>query len=561
MITYLATLRYLHGLILVVMMSLVGPVYALDIIIQNNDGPGEGFNDPTPALAVGGNTGTTLGEQRLQVFQKAADIWGIALSGTVPVVVEANFDVMFCDASSAVLGGAGPINLAAEFDNAPQANTWYHISLANALEGEDIDPANGDISATFNSDLDNNNACLNGTNWYLGLDHNDGSDIDLLAVVLHEIGHGLGFSTFVDEANGTWFFGLPDAYASFIRDNSLGLQWTNMSNLQRKNSAINTGNLVWNGSQVTAAAGSLTGGKDGSGRVKLYAPNPVQQGSSISHWDTSATPSLLMEPYITGGLTSNLDLTDEQLADMGWSVPGGPVCGNGIKENGEQCDGSDLGGASCSDSGCGGGLLTCTAQCTLNDTLCTGCGGGGSCNLNTSCDAGEICSTCSDCIAGTITGARCGNGVCEAGDGENCQTCSQDCAGLQSGKPQNRFCCGAVGGSNNVGCDDQRCGGPSLCTVDPAAPGGSYCCGDGTCEGEENSLSCGLDCGSCTASETTESACDDGLDNDCDGAVDGEDPDCAVSSCIPSGREKGKRCSDGIDNDCNGMIDGADPAC
>ena len=45
------------------------------IIIINNDGPGEGFNDATPATPVGGNAGTTLGEQRLIAFTHAASIW------------------------------------------------------------------------------------------------------------------------------------------------------------------------------------------------------------------------------------------------------------------------------------------------------------------------------------------------------------------------------------------------------------------------------------------------------------------------------------------------------
>ncbi len=52
--------------------------------------------------------------------------------------------------------------------------------------------------------------------------------------------------------------------------------------------------------------------------------------------------------------------------------------------------------------------------------------------------------------------------------------------------------------------------------------------------------------------------CTDGIDNDCDGAVDGGDPDC----CVPtSDREKGKNCRDGLDNDCDGLTDRADPDC
>jgi hypothetical protein len=52
--------------------------------------------------------------------------------------------------------------------------------------------------------------------------------------------------------------------------------------------------------------------------------------------------------------------------------------------------------------------------------------------------------------------------------------------------------------------------------------------------------------------------CSDGIDNDCDGAVDGADPDCCVAT---SRREKGKRCRDGRDNDCDTRIDCADPDC
>jgi len=49
------------------------------IIIVNVNGAGVGFNDPTPAAPVGGNTGTTLGQQRLIAFQHAANLWGARL--------------------------------------------------------------------------------------------------------------------------------------------------------------------------------------------------------------------------------------------------------------------------------------------------------------------------------------------------------------------------------------------------------------------------------------------------------------------------------------------------
>jgi hypothetical protein len=58
------------------------------------------------------------------------------------------------------------------------------------------------------------------------------------------------------------------------------------------------------------------------GLVRLYAPGVVALGSSISHFDTVATPDLLMEPFITPGLRSNenLDLTPSLMKDVGWGL-------------------------------------------------------------------------------------------------------------------------------------------------------------------------------------------------------------------------------------------------
>jgi hypothetical protein len=63
-------------------------------------------------------------------------------------------------------------------------------------------------------------------------------------------------------------------------------------------------------------------GTDAAGRVRLYAPNPVQPGSSISHFDVVAQPSLLMEPAITPLLAAshNVDLTVALFEDIGWKT-------------------------------------------------------------------------------------------------------------------------------------------------------------------------------------------------------------------------------------------------
>lgn len=54
-------------------------------------------------------------------------------------------------------------------------------------------------------------------------------------------------------------------------------------------------------------------------------------------------------------------------------------CGDGVVQSalGEDCDGSNLAGGSCSMLGFSGGTLACTASCKLNTTGCTTSGGGG----------------------------------------------------------------------------------------------------------------------------------------------------------------------------------------
>ena len=55
-------------------------------------------------------------------------------------------------------------------------------------------------------------------------------------------------------------------------------------------------------------------------------------------------------------------------------------CDNGVADNGEQCDGSDLDGQVCADfaaMGLTGGILGCNNQCQFDFSGCTGGGGGG----------------------------------------------------------------------------------------------------------------------------------------------------------------------------------------
>jgi len=83
-------------------------------------------------------------------FQRAADIWGGLISSNVTIRVGADFDPLLdCNASSAILGSAGPNTVHRDFHREACAHTWYPAALANALNGSDLAPSTDDISATF----------------------------------------------------------------------------------------------------------------------------------------------------------------------------------------------------------------------------------------------------------------------------------------------------------------------------------------------------------------------------------------------------------------------------
>jgi len=457
---------------------------AVTIIINNINAAGIGFNDSTPAVPVGGNTGTTLGQQRLIAFAHAANIWGAALTSNIPVVINAQFTSLSCTADRGVLGSAGATQIFANWvtGTVPKPSTWYSYALANKMAQVYQGTLNApQINSNFNVNL-GTPGCLETSSWYYGLDGNEPTNgIDFVAVLQHEMAHGLGFQTFTSGSTGAFNGGLPSIWDHFLFSVAAGGFWKDVTAADRVASAISVSGLVWNGPIVTAAAplvllqgaanvaiggvqagaaagnyaageasfgplasfaspvvgdlmpvvsnttaASLTGpgcgplttldalavngnialidrgvcnlavkvknaqnagargviiadnvpggvaglggsdptvtipalritladattiraqlfkrsrtksgvvasisrigtqlaGADGLGRVRMFAPNPFQSGSSVSHFDSSATPNLLMEPAINGNLTQAvappLDLTLPLFTEIGW---------------------------------------------------------------------------------------------------------------------------------------------------------------------------------------------------------------------------------------------------
>lgn len=293
-----------------------GPAFAgATITIVNVNAPGVGFNDPTPAAPVGGNPGTTLGQQRLNAFNHAAGIWGATLDSSVEIFIQASFVPLSCNATSAVLGSAGTIQIVAvgppggggipPFPGL-EANTWYGTALANKRIGYDAFPgANGttadDIRARFNVNL-GNAGCLTGIGWYLGFDTNHGTQIDLVTVLLHEFAHGLNFQQFASVSDGSQIGGLTDIYGRHILDTTTTKHWNEMSDAERVASAINPRRVVWDGANVFASVPSVL--SPGTPLLRVNGPASIAGNYAVG---SAAFGPALTSPGITGTVVQALD--------------------------------------------------------------------------------------------------------------------------------------------------------------------------------------------------------------------------------------------------------------
>lgn len=227
---------------------------AAEVVIVNVNAPGVGLNDPAPAIpAAGANGASTLGQQRLRVVQRAAEIWGAVLDSSVPIRIEVEMVDLPCESGNTILGQGGPTYLAWNFANAPRRDTAYPIALANALARTDLH-SGADIAIDLNRAVDSG---CSGTSvgWWYGLDPDAAVPSDriaLLPVMLHEIGHGLGFLSGVNPTTGAYVVSQPVLWSNFLYDQQMGKHWRAMSVAERAASARNDPFLVWTGEHVNS---------------------------------------------------------------------------------------------------------------------------------------------------------------------------------------------------------------------------------------------------------------------------------------------------------------------
>ncbi len=268
---------------------------------------------------------TGFTSQAQAAFQAAVDIWRTQVNSTVPIVIDATFSNL---GSSGLLGQAGFRNVFANFPGAPLADVYYPGPIANKRSNLDLNGSTTEIAASFNSTA----------SWNYGTDGVPVSGkVDFVSVVLHELGHGLGFvGTGTVSGSGLGNVGsiYPYVYDSNVVDSAgtsilntavYPINSTKLAALLMGTGVSGPG-LFWSG-----AAGAA--GNAGS-RPRLYAPSGYQAGSTYSHLDESTYPSgdinSLMTPVIHYAEVIHTPgpIVAGMYGDMGW----GSQCSFGLDQ-------------------------------------------------------------------------------------------------------------------------------------------------------------------------------------------------------------------------------------
>jgi hypothetical protein len=249
-----------------------------------------------------------------EAFEYAVNIWEYLVESDVPIYVEARWRSM----NTSTLGSARATDYYANFDNAPRKNCYYPVSIVEKITKSEISGSSSpDISATFNKDI----------KWYFGTDGQTPALLyDFVTVVLHELGHGLGFTGFFYATGNVGAYGNENAgdVSAFdimvVNDKKQKLTDTLVFSMPSTFlfNAL-TSNVLYNSSPVAT--------KNNSGNnPRLYAPSEWYDGSSIYHLNEATYPHSNENSLMTHAIGKGEAVHDPGpitkgiLADIGWKL-------------------------------------------------------------------------------------------------------------------------------------------------------------------------------------------------------------------------------------------------
>lgn len=280
-------------------------------------------------------------------------------------------------------------------------------------------------------------------------------------------------------------------------------------------------------------------GSNTSGAVYVNQTSTYQGGHAVLliGWDDAKNAFLCKNSWGSGG--PNGDGTfwiayEGHANNLGFGMANFTVTSLTCSLDAECDDGNACNGLeTCVDSACQPGE---PVVCEDDGLYCNGseyCDNGVCVHTGDPCSGTDICDEDND----RCRPITCGDGVC--GEGEDCYNCPEDCISGSGGGD----CASCFKGICDGSCHPVK-EGPDCSDCAP-----SYCCGDGVCNGEEDSTNCKIDCGEPSVPETS---CNDGLDNDRDGLTDCNDPDCSNDPACQSGCLQRKEPCSSNEDCCSG---------
>ncbi len=271
-------------------------------------------------------------DEAIEAFQYAVDIWNALIRSPVPIRIDASFiDFGGFEDGTVILGGARP----ASWKSSRSLDLWFPEALADNGAGRDITAGEPDIITRFNSHED--------ANWYFGTDGNTPSGkTDFVSTVLHEIAHGLGFSSFATvDKSSMWRFSasseggklrarrpkLAQIYDFFIENGAGKTIMSFPDPSYALENQFTSNDLFWNGKKGAQANGGIL--------PHLYAPSAWAEGSSYTHLDEitfpAGTANSLMTAYLDNqeAIHTPGPIALGMLEDMGWTINKPPVFTDG----------------------------------------------------------------------------------------------------------------------------------------------------------------------------------------------------------------------------------------
>ncbi|MFT3790041.1 MAG: hypothetical protein QM741_02990 [Rudaea sp.] len=347
------------------------------------------WSDTTAATSVGGNPGTTLGDQRKNALQYAVQQLAQQLQSPVPISVHACWAHLGGTATLATLAHASSTSLAYADTGFPmpwlsKRYTWYTSTQIARMGGTtpcgalggSCDGVDGDaVEITFNADI-GSSSVLGGSPFYYGYTADTSTNSsDFIAIAMHEITHGLGFLglantdpsagpigaragittgsstvTYQDYDLGPWDDIFGDNVVDVASDGTnytpfFGYELNSQPNNAARAAAMTSGNKVtsasignrsaptllrWSDPLAVNSSANLATGTAPANFPSLYAPCDLTSTTTCSTTVGSTLSHTvqqgdLMNAFYNVNQARTLGLAAPMLAAMGWSTAAAPA--------------------------------------------------------------------------------------------------------------------------------------------------------------------------------------------------------------------------------------------